>query len=224
MTLDELIASFREDASDTVEPFLWETEHVTRWLNEAQDEAAIRGRLLLDDSTPAVTTIEVLEGKASYQLHPKVFEIAHLHWQQGAGSSRGRTVKLVSREWLDDMRPGWRGNARSNDAFAIQNERALRLVPTPQEAGTLTLEAYRLPIKLLANDNDKPEIHEAHHAYLVHWALHRAFSKPDSDGFDSQRAATSERAFTDYFGPRPDSDLRRSTRHDEPQVNVAYIF
>lgn len=224
MTLDELIASFREDASDTLEPFLWETEHVTRWLNEAQDEAAIRGRLLLDDSTPAVTTIEVLEGKASYQLHPKVFEIAHLHWQKGAGSGRGRTVKLVSREWLDDMRPGWRSNAHAHDAFAIQTERALRLVPIPQEDGMLTMEVYRLPIKLLVNDSDKPEIHEAHHAYLVHWALHRAFSKPDSDGFDPQRADTSERAFTDYFGPRPDSDLRRSTRHDEPQVNVVHIL
>lgn len=86
------------------------------------------------------------------------------------------------------------------------------------------MEVYRLPIKLLVNDSDKPEIHEAHHAYLVHWALHRAFSKPDSDGFDPQRADTSERAFTDYFGPRPDSDLRRSTRHDEPQVNVVHIL
>ena len=224
MTLGELIASFREDASDTVEPFLWEAEHVIRWLNEAQDEATIRGRLLLDDSTLAVTMIVVQAGKASYQLHPKVYEIAYLHWQPGAASSRGRTVKLVSREWLDDKRPGWRNNAHSNDAFAIQTERALRLVPTPQEDGTLTLEAYRLPIKVLANDSDKPEIHEAHHAYLVHWALHRAFSKPDSDGFDSQRAATAERAFTDYFGSRPDSDLRRSTRHDEPQVNVVHIL
>ena len=72
MTLGELIASFREDATDKVETYLWEDEAVTRWLNEAQDEAAVRGRLLLDDSTPAVTTIAVNAGQASYQLHAKV--------------------------------------------------------------------------------------------------------------------------------------------------------
>ena len=57
MTLEELIASFREDATDKVGPYLWEDETVTRWLNEAQDEAAVRARLLLDDSTPAVTPL-----------------------------------------------------------------------------------------------------------------------------------------------------------------------
>ncbi|MDN5539966.1 MAG: hypothetical protein L0H08_23745, partial [Comamonas sp.] len=78
MNLEDLIASFREDSSDEVEPYLWGDDTVTRWLNEAQDEAAVRGRLLLDDSTPAVTTIAVSAGQASYQLHAKVYEIAHL--------------------------------------------------------------------------------------------------------------------------------------------------
>lgn len=36
------------------------------------------------------------------------------------------------------------------------------------------------------------------------------------------RAATAEAAFTRYFGPRPDADLRRSTRHDEVQTNKAF--
>jgi hypothetical protein len=90
MNLEDLIASFREDSTDKLEPYLWEDETVTRWLNEAQDEAAVRGRLLLDDSTPAVTTIAVSAGQASYQLHAKVYEIAHLHWQPSAAAHRGK--------------------------------------------------------------------------------------------------------------------------------------
>ncbi|MEG2049854.1 MAG: hypothetical protein RR100_23630, partial [Comamonas sp.] len=202
----------------------WENEAVTRWLNEAQDEAAVRGRLLLDDSTPAITTIAVQEGKASYQLHPKVYEIAHLHWKPSAAAQRGKQVNLVTREWLDRKHPNWRVRLDCDSMYAIQTEGALRLVPTPSEAGVLALEAYRLPLKPMVSDADKPEIHAASHAYLVYWALHRAFSQPDADGFDPQRAATAEAAFTGYFGKRPDADLRRSTRHDEPQVNVAYIF
>lgn len=224
MNLEELIGSFREDSTDKVEPYLWEDEAVTRWLNEAQDEAAVRGRLLLDDSTPAVTTMAVQAGKASYQLHPKIYEIAHLHWQPGAAGHRSKPVDLVTREWLDRNHPDWRVRFDFDAVYAIQSEGSIRMVPTPREAGTLTLEAYRLPLKPLTGDGDKPEIHAASHAYLVYWALHRAFSQPDADGFDPQRAATAEAAFTGYFGKRPDADLRRSTRHDEPQVNVAYIF
>lgn len=224
MNLEDLIAYFREDATDKLEPYLWEDETVTRWLNEAQDEAAVRGRLLLDDSTPAVTTIAVNAGQASYQLHAKVYEIAHLHWQPSAAAHRGKAVDLVTREWLDRQHPDWRVRLDCDAMYAIQTEGALRLVPTPREDGVLTLEAYRLPLKPLTNDTDKPEIHAASHPHLVYWALHRAFSQPDSDGFDPLRAATAEAAFTGYFGARPDADLRRATRHDVPQVNATYIF
>lgn len=224
MNLEELIAAFREDSTDKVEPYLWKDETVTRWFNEAQDEAAVRARLLLDDSTPAVTTIAVVAGQASYQLHPKVYEIAHLRWQSSAAAHRGKAVDLVTREWLDRKHPDWRVRLDCDGLYAIQTEGALRLVPTPRDEGSLVLEAYRLPLKILAADGDKPEIHSASHAYLVYWALHKAFSQPDSDGFDPQRAATAEATFTRYFGTRPDADMRRSTRHDEPQVNVTYIF
>ena len=224
MNLEELIASFREDAMDKTEPYLWGDESVTRWLNEAQDEAAIRGRLLLDDSTPAVTTIAVEAAQASYQLHAKVYEIAHLQWVPSAAPHRAQAVNLVTREWLDRNHPDWRVRFEWDALYAIQTEGALRMVPTPREDGVLTLEAYRLPMKAMANDTDKPEIHAASHAYLVYWALHKAFSQPDSDGFDPQRGKTAEAAFTGYFGMRPDSDLRRATRQDVPQVNVNYIF
>ena len=79
-----------------------------------------------------------------------------------------------------------------------------------------------MPLKALENDTDKPELHESHHRHLVHWALHRAFSKPDSETIDPQRAAAAEAAFTRYFGHSPDADLRRSTRHDEVQTNKAF--
>ncbi|MNY59466.1 hypothetical protein D3C86_1959210 [compost metagenome] len=97
----------------------------------------------------------------------------------------------------------------------VQDDKTLRLAPKPDVAGVLRLEGYRLPIDEMQSDGDEPEIHRAHHRRLVDWALHRAFSVPDADIFDAQRAVNAERAFTDYFGPAPDSDLRRTTRHDQ---------
>ena len=87
---------------------------------------------------------------------------------------------------------------------------------------TLQMEVYRLPMLSLA-DSDTPEIHEAHHEHLVQWALHRAFSIPDTEAFDPARAASAEATFTRYFGLLPDSDLRRRTREDVPHHNEAIL-
>ena len=220
MNLEQLIQQFRVDSDDMQSPPLWESEWIAAWLTEAQDEAAIRGRLLMDDYTPALTQIPVTAGVSSYALHPKLYEIAVIDFVPEVGYVQ--PVYLTSREKLDRDRNGWRNEPAGVPCSAIQTDTRLRLVPVPSVNGTLRLEAYRLPLKALVNDNDKPEIHEAHHRHLVHWALHRAFSKPDSEAIDKDRAALAEAAFTDYFGPRPDSDLRRSTRSDEVQTNKVF--
>jgi hypothetical protein len=220
MNLEQLIQQFRVDSDDMQSPPLWESEWIAAWLTEAQDEAAIRGRLLMDDYTPALTQIPVTAGVSSYALHPKLYEIAVMDFIPEVGYVQ--PVYLTSREKLDRDRNGWRNEPAGVPCSAIQTDTRLRLVPVPSVNGTLRLEAYRLPLKPLANDTDKPEIHEAHHRHLVHWALHRAFSKPDSETIDPQRAAAAEDAFARYFGPRPDADLRRSTRHDEVQTNKAF--
>ena len=221
MNLEQLIEQFRIDADDMQSPPLWESEWIAAWLTEAQDEAAIRGRLLMDDYTPALTQIPVTAGVSSYALHPKLYEIAVMDFIPEVGYVQ--PVYLTSREKLDRDRNGWRNEPAGFPCSAIQTDTRLRLVPVPSVNGTLRLEAYRLPLKALVNDNDKPEIHEAHHRHLVHWALHRAFSKPDSEAIDPQRAATAEAAFTRYFGLLPDSDLRRRTREDVPHVNQGFF-
>lgn len=220
MNLEQLIASFRVDADDLVEPFLFQDEWVSGWMTEAQAEAAIRGRLILEDADPAVCQIAVTAGIASYELHRSVYEIADLRFVP-TGASQSTPLPLVTREWLDDKRPGWRDNCKDL-SFAIQSDRRLRIVGTPDADGVLHMEAYRVPLKALANETDKPELNEAHHRHLVQWALHRAFSRPDSETIDPQRADRALEAFTRYFGLAPDSDLRRSTRHDLQQTNALW--
>jgi hypothetical protein len=75
----------------------------------------------------------------------------------------------------------------------------------------------------MALDGDEPCILAVHHIHLVQWALYRAFSKPDAEIFDPNRAAQAEAEFSRYFGARPDSDLRSDTREDEPQHIVAWL-
>lgn len=220
MNLEQLTAQFRVDADDLTEPHFWDAEWIAVWLTEAQAEAAIRKRLLYEADNAAVCQIAVAANAATHDLHKSLFELAHLRFQ-ATGATTSSVVTIKSREELDRIRPGWRDET-GTPRHAVQDDTRITLVPRPELAGTLHIEGYRVPLKALENDTDKPELNEAHHRHLVHWALHRAFSKPDSETIDPTRAATAEAAFTRYFGPRPDADLRRSTRHDEVQTNKAF--
>lgn len=221
MNLEQLIQQFRVDAGDTVtNPPFWKDEWIAGWFTEAVAEAAIRGRLLLEAANPLVCQIAVTPGRAVYPLHPALFELVHLRFLP-TGAECADPVVLKTREELDRIMPGWRERA-DRVAFAIQDDTRIQLVAAPKVAGVLHIEGYRVPLKALANDNDKPEINSAHHHLLVHWVLHRAFSMPDADAFDPARAAQGEAEFSKYFGLRPSSDLRRSTREDEAQTNKVF--
>lgn len=220
MTLQDLIARFRILAADKAEPHLWSDQEVTMWLNDAQKQACIRGRLLREDDDRSVCAIPLRDGKNTYRLHPKVYEIINARFTRDGGTAR--YAKLVSREWLDNERPNWRDDNYPPE-LVIQDDTTIRIVGSAVVGEVLQLECYRLPMDDMEQLSDEPEIHEAHHEHLVHWVLHKAFSVVDADGFDAQRSALAEAEFTRYFGLMPDADMRRKTREDVIHHNYGYM-
>lgn len=222
MNLAGLIQQFRIAADDKVLPYLWTDEWLATWFTEAVQEAAIRARLLHESGSAAICQIAVSAGASSYPLHESLYEIDHIGFK-ATGASCRESVKLVSREELDRLRPGWR-DRMGRVEFAIQSDAGIRLAFTPETDGILYLEGFRLPLNALVGDYDTPEINQAHHIHLLDWALHRAFSVPDTETVDKERATQAEQAFARYFGLRPDSDLRRTTRHDVEHHNRAHFI
>jgi hypothetical protein len=220
MTLADLIAQFRIDADDGVAPFKWAATSLAKWFSEAEAEAAIRGRLLHESASRAVCQIAVKAGATGYALHESLYEIDYLAFAATGASTRS-PVKLVSREYLDDVRPDWREKAGAVE-FAIQSDTRIRLAYTPESDGTLYLEGYRTPLEPMQGDSDEPEINKAHHEKLILWVLHRAFSVPDAELIDKDRAAQAGHDFTEYFGLRPDSNLRRDSAADTGHHNQAH--
>lgn len=214
MTLEELVDRVRTAARDTVAPFLLDGDDIIAWLNEAQAEAVVRARLLHETADPALCAIAIDAGEGSASLHKAMYELTYQAFRK-AGETARAPLSLVSQEWLDREMPDWRERT-GTPQYLLQDEQALRLAPIPEVGGEVLLEGYRLPIKRMRDDNDQPEIAALHHLHLVQWALYRGFSVPDADAFDPNRAAQAEAEFTRYFGPRPDADLRRATREDEP--------
>lgn len=220
MNLAALIAQFRVDADDGVEDYFWSDAQVKGWLNEAVSEAAIRARLLHESVNSAICQITVAAGTSVYPLHAALYEIDHIAFKP-TGQTRSQPLHLISREELDIAEPDWRDMA-GEVRYAVQGDKSIRLALTPSTTGVLYIEGYRLPLADMALDADTPEINAAHHGKLVHWALHRAFSKPDSETIDPTRAGLAETEFTRYFGIRPDADLRRATRQDATHHNPAF--
>lgn len=215
MTLAELIQRVRVQANDRVEPYFWSDQDITDWLNEAVDEAAIRGRLIHESANPHVCLIDVAEGTAVYPLHPALYELDHIGFTEDGHSER-KPVALKSVEQLDKITPAWRDRT-GTPMYALQTDTIIRLVPTPDRDGYLRLEGYRLPMERMEldkQDTATPELHAAHHPHLIQWALHQGFSVPDAESFDPKRSAMAEIEFTRYFGQRPSSNLRRETRAD----------
>lgn len=221
MTLDDLIQRFRTEADDKVAPLMWPTSDIAMWLNEAVEEAAIRARLLYDASTTAVTQITVVAGTSSYPLHDSLYEIVKVRFQ-ATGDVGFTTLSIVSREYLDDLEPDWRSLTEEYPQYLVQDDVSITVAKTPEQSGTLFLEGYRLPLADMEDDDDAPEIGRAHHRHLVNWALYRAYSKPDAETYDATRSQKALQDFTDYFGERPDVDLRRITRHDVEHHNKAW--
>lgn len=229
MTLDDLMRRFRVLAKDVEQPYRAADADLIDWLNDAQAQACVRGRLLVAEDDAALCQIALEPGKSAYPLHRSLYELIDLRIRTAAGDVRRVTLK--SREWLEAERPGWRDDPRPA-CTAIQTDTGLRVVGKAEAGDVLHIEAYRLPLAQLAAPAvpddpaalwPSPEIHEAHHEHLIQWALHKAFSIPDSQLFDPDRSALSERAFTAYFGLLPDSDMRRETREDVQHFIRGYL-
>lgn len=215
MNAASLINLFRTLANDKVEPYFWSDEEVLEWLNDGQQEAVLRGRLLYEHSDPDMTIINVQAGHAEYPLHELMYELDYLALSLDGNTERNELCLLSHEEASRHIRE-WREQT-GEPTIAMQGDKTITLIPTPQGNGTLHINGYRLPKRIEFLD-DEPEIHSAHHRHLLQWALYQAFSIPDAEMFDPNRSEMARINFERYFGLPVDSDWRRTTREDTPHT------
>ena len=202
---------FRIDAGDTVKPYFVSDAELCSYLNEAEREAAIRARLIND-----VEEIAVSAGVQGCDIPETLFAIRHAELRDAQGTFY--PISSTSRDVLDAVKPGWR-RLTERPEWLVHDDKDILLGSIPDAAYTLFLDFLRTPRRLMALEEDAPEIHSTHHDGLVNWALFRAFSKPDADFFDPSRSAVAEAAFVRQFGKHPGADLRRRQNANRPHRN-----
>jgi hypothetical protein len=218
MTQEELIAIFRRDTDDLVAPYLSSDASIIQWLAEAEQEAAIRARLIHDVSTAAVCRINVISPTSTYNLHPAIIEMSRAAFTP-AGSTTETELYLTDTVEQDRMFPGWRTTI-DTPRQAIQTDTQLRLCCIPGNDGVIALEAYRLPLSD-PDDSWEPEIAAIHHRHLVLWALYRCYSRPDEELFNQKKSDVALLDFTRVFGLRPETNMRRDSQANRPLFNKA---
>jgi hypothetical protein len=222
MKLSELIAAYRSDTRDDVsQRYLASDDDVIGWLNEAEEEAALRKRLLFESTNATLCRIAVQAAAAAYRLPEGWFEITRATFLPTGSTEDPFELDIRDRVELDRIRPLWRTTSEEPRDIIVDDTK-VQLGCLPDTAGLIQLEGYRAPLTPMKAENDAPEIGRAHHRHLIHWARYRNYNRPDVEVFDLEAAEKAKAEFARYFGERPDADMRRDFQANKPQHNKAY--
>jgi len=216
--LDDLVTLFREEADDKNAPYLWSDYLAKTWANEAQIEAARRGRLLKDSTTAAIVQYALAQNAQYITLDPRVIFVRQCFLAS-------KTLPLVRRHRkdLDRMFPAWDYGGRAGaDIMHFCPDRDTGKLwfdaPSPA-ADTVNLSVVRIPLNDMvsqvtiltttgsttntstATASVDPEINPRYHIKLVHWMVHRAYQKQDAETNDPEKSAHALAEFEKEFGP-----------------------
>jgi len=195
MTVAELIAAYRLRVHDDTQPYLADDGRVIALLNQAQTQAALRGRLL-----PHTAIVSVLAGAESVALPDRLFALSSAHI--GLNGQFLRPLPLTGLEQVQRRRLVPRGDpGRPRLAVHDPSKNHLALYPAPVDNAVLEVSGYRLPLVPLVAPTDSPEIAEYQQADLVEWVAYSVLSSQDSQLYDPQAAEVALTRFAAAFGP-----------------------
>lgn len=202
MRLSELIRRGRSATQDLAKPYFASDDDWRDWLNEAAEEAAIRARLIEDESIEA--SVEAGTATASYPAHVWAVQRVFLG---------DRRLQLVDREMLDASEgEGWE-SATGQPVACYEIGQSLRFYPIPETSETARIVAFCVPAGEMEGVDDEPGLpNKRTHLKLLNFALAQFYSRQDSDAFDPNKAAQYEAAFIADFGPPVDEKAMRRKR------------
>lgn len=218
MELSELMTLFRQEADDTVQPYLWSDPELIDFANDAQDEACRRGRLLVDSTTTAICSVPVTNGNAAIDLDPRVIFVRRARFAGQKPLQRMNMQDMEARFWY------WQDAAPGNPMCFIPDFTTGKLVlwPTPDGDRTLSLTVVRMPLEDMSDDADTPEIAPRYHRSLRFWMLYRAYSKQDSEANDPKKAADALALFEQEFGKKSSAQDEAWIEREQMEMDGSY--
>lgn len=214
MNAGELEERFRKQVDDEAQPPLWGSDEFLNWLNEAENEACARARLLVDSIGTAVTysvsgtststtththgIVTLGSGTEYYDLDERILYLRRV-------KLASRTIPLSPMDYrdMDQCYPGWEAHTGSVTGYVrgLQTGK-FRPYRIPTATDTVKLTTIRLPLVAMSQPKDTPEIATHYHIHLNDWVCFRAYSKKDSQAYDPNLAKEHLAHFEAMFGTR----------------------
>lgn len=220
MNTTDLYDRFRSDVYDTQEPYLWSDVEVFQYMDAAQKQfCRLAGGIA--DSTSPLTQVSVSTGEPWAAIDSRILKIRRVQRQ-----SDSKKVEVINHEDLDRLLDGddygtrrqfKLDNMPGEVRFIITNmeQDKIRLIRVPAVDDTLEMSVYRMPLKSVTGKDQKFEIHEQHHEYLLHWMKKLAYSKQDAETRNDKVAETNETKFRQYCDQ---ARLEREAREHKARV------
>lgn len=229
MNTPDLLGALREMLDDQTEPYLWPDDTLVRKLNNAVREACLRSRLLKGDeqSCPELCRLNVTAGQPYLKHRDEILVVRH-----GRIASNGCKLWALTSESMDRYRPEWESQTETAGTPEVMvmdlAQKTLRLWPAPAVNDTLYLRVWRVPMAKealrLSGDTGRPAISLPDAEELCHWAAYEAFTNPDAELENKQRAADHLSLFERRFGPRPSLHEMARWADSPPRIRSAVMF
>lgn len=212
----DLIAAFRSEVRDEVEPYLWSPEEVISYATAAQ-EMFCRLTGGLADASSALTTLALDVGDEFTNISPKILKL-----RAARDAATGRDIELLNYEDLQlggggftsdygNITSGFRLDATQGavrHAVVGMEPNKIRWLAIPAEAQTVKLVVYRMPLDPVTDAEDL-EIDEHHQPSLLSWMKHLAHRKQDAETFDKGRSDLFRDEFREYCRQAKEERERR---------------
>ena len=161
-------------------PYLWSDTLILRYLDEAQIEFCRRTEGI-EDSTSSICTLSVPAGADSVAISPKILKV-----RSATIADTGRALEISS---IEAERGSFRLFAGDPRTIVLKlNALKAQLLPAPSRDIVVGLDVMRLPLNRVESPLDETEVDDMHSVALMHYALYRAYSRPDPETMDRTRA------------------------------------
>ena len=197
MDTTELLNLFRVELRDQEQPYLYADETIYAYINAAQVEFC---RLTEGIEDGRSFKLNIAPGTEWYPINKRILKL-----RKAYRADTGRPVEILNQERTEQRGVRFDGRTGPLKALVAGIEKStLRAWPIPDETVEVVLDVFRLPKQDISGPDDECEVDDLHVPTLMHYALYRAYSRPDPDTMDRVRSQ--------YFREQFDAACVRATR------------
>jgi hypothetical protein len=203
MESHELLGTFRCDAVDDVEPYLWSNGEVYNYINDAYF-MFVRLTGGIADGSSAVTTLTAAEEVETTALDESIMRI-----RTARNVTDNKPIKVINIQDTDELTTEDYGIIRNvSDLTTIgsvrymiigEEDEYVRWVNIPDSEVEIQLVVERLPLIPITRQRQRLlGVRPEHHYHLLKWVRHLAYRKQDADTFNLVKSDQERDDFVAY--------------------------